>query len=222
MNWRALILLIVALAAMAAATAAQMNEQWQVIEIKYEYNEKEVHTVVTYSLEEVNAETETCRDEECESEVESEKLSTLFKDCDERTNSDSKNNCKNSKKTTLNTLMGLNGIFGWGIFAIISSVFTLIGMTGNKFAAFFTLMLALTMIGVCGYYTMTFPSREGSTGYEDVKLTEYPGQGTWILGAGGLLALIGAIIGFRGGEKDDGAPKMPDSDSSYYHGSMAE
>ena len=221
MNWRALILLIVALAAMAAATAAQMNEQWQVIEIKSEDQFSEGKVVVTYGLQEATMESEICYGDECESETDSKKLATLFKECDEMESGDSKNNCKNMEKTTINTLMGLNGIFGWGIFAIISSVFTLIGMTGNKFAAFFTLMLALTMIGVCGYYIMTFPSMEDMIG-EDAKVTEYPGQGTWILAAGGLLALIGAIIGFRGGEKDDGAPKMPDSGSSYYHGSMAE
>ena len=221
MNWRALILLIIALAAMAATTAAQMNEQWQVVEIKSETELSEVNMVITYGLEEANVETETCYDEECESKTDSVKLASMFKDCDEMESSDSKNNCKNMEKATLNTLMGLNGIFGWGIFAIISSVFALIGMTGNKFAAFFTLMLALTMIGVCGYYIMTFPSMEDSYG-EDVKVKEYPGQGTWILAAGGLLALIGAIIGFRGGEKDDGSPKMPDSNSSYYHGTMAE
>jgi amino acid transporter len=221
MNWRALILLIIALAAMAATTAAQMNEQWQVIEIKSEDEFSEGNMVITYGLKEANVEIETCYDEECESETDSKKLASLFKECDEMESSDSKNNCKNIEKATLNTLMGLNAIFGWGIFAIISSVFALIGMTGNKFAAFFTLMLALTMIGVCGYYIMTFPSMEDSYG-EDVKVTEYPGQGTWILAAGGLLALIGAIIGFRGGENDDGSPKMPDSNSSYYHGTMAE
>ena len=221
MNWRALILLIVALAAMAAATAAQMNEQWQVIEIKSEDQFSEGKMVATYGLELATTESETCYDEECESETDSKKLATLFKKCDEMESGDSKNNCKNMEKTTVNTLMGLNGIFGWGIFAVISSVFTLIGMTGNKFAAFFTLMLALTMIGVCGYYIMTFPSMEDSVG-EDAKVTEYPGQGTWILAAGGILALIGAIIGFRGGEKDDGSPKLPEGDSSYYHGSMVD
>ena len=221
MNWRALILLIVALAAMAAATAAQMNEQWQVIEIKSEDQFSEGKVVVTYGLQEATMESEICYGDECESETDSKKLATLFKECDEMESGDSKNICKDAEKATLSTLMGLNGIFGWGVFAIISSVFALIGMTGNKFAAFFTLMLALTMIGVCGYYIMTFPSMEDSFG-EDAKVTEYPGQGTWILAAGGLLSLIGAIIGFRGGEKDDGAPKMPDSNSSYYHGSMVD
>ena len=51
MNWRALILLIIALAAMAAATAAQMNEQWQVIEIKSEGNpQNEIHNFVVGCL----------------------------------------------------------------------------------------------------------------------------------------------------------------------------
>lgn len=216
MNWRALILLIIALAAMAAATAAQMNEQWQVIEVKSKNQISEGKMVVTYGLEEAAMESEICSDEECEKDANSIKLATLFKECD-----DSDAYCEDIEKATVNTLMGLNGIFGWGIFAIISSVFSLIGMTGNKFAAFFTLMVALTMIGVCGYYIMTFPSMEDSFG-EDAKITEYPGQGTWILAAGGLLSLIGAIIGFRGGEKDDGSPKLPDGDSSYYHGSMAD
>ena len=221
MNWRALILLIIALAAMAAATAAQMNEQWQVIEIKSEDEFSEGKVVVTYGLQEATMESEICYGDECEKDADSIKLATVFKGCDEMESSDSKNNCKDTEKATINTLMGLNGIFGWGIFAIISSVFSLIGMTGNKFAAFFTLMVALTMIGVCGYYIMTFPSMEDSFG-EDAKVTEYPGQGTWILAAGGLLSLIGAIIGFRGGEKDDGSPKLPEGDSSYYHGSMAD
>jgi len=221
MNWRALILLIVALAAMAAATAAQMNEQWQVIEIKSEDQFSEGKVVVTYGLQEATRESEICYGDECEKDTDSEKLASMFKDCDEMESSDSKNICKDAEKATLNTLMGLNGIFGWGVFAIISSVFAFIGMTGNKFAAFFTLMLALTMIGVCGYYIMTFPSMEDSFG-EDDKVTEYPGQGTWILAAGGLLSLIGAIIGFMGGEKGGGSPESPDGDSSYYHGSMAD
>jgi amino acid transporter len=221
MNWRALILLIIALAAMAAATAAQMNEQWQVIEIKSKDQFSEGKMVVTYGLEEASMESEICYDDECEKDSDSTKLATVFKDCDEDENDVSNNICKDAEKATVNTLMGLNGIFGWGIFAIISSVFSLIGMTGNKFAAFFTLMVALTMIGVCGYYIMTFPSMEDLFG-EDAKVTEYPGQGTWILAAGGLLSLIGAIIGFRGGEKDDGSPKLPEGSSSYYHGSMAD
>jgi amino acid transporter len=216
MNWRALILLIVALAAMAAATAAQMNEQWQVIEIKSEDQFSEGKVVVTYGLQEATRESEICYGDECEKKSNSTKLGTAFEDC-----ADADDDCKDIEKATLNTLMGLNGIFGWGVFAVISSAFTLFGMTGNKFAAFFTLMLALTMIGVCGYYIMTFPSMEDSFG-EDDKVTEYPGQGTWILAAGGLLSLIGAIIGFMGGEKGGGSPESPDGDSSYYHGSMAD
>ena len=148
-------------------------------------------------------------------------MSNIFKDCDEEEDKEQIDECNAAITTTTNTVFGMNAIFGWGLFAVLSSIFAIIGISGNKFAGFFTLMLSLSLLGVAIYHITSFPELGDSLDEHDenMEVTEYPGQATWILGGGGILTLIGSVIGFRGGEGEkSGGYKEPEAGSSYYHG----
>ena len=224
MRMRAIIVLLIAMAGCGAGVAAQMNEQWHVIEIEWDVEQDGVsnngEVTITYGLEEAEYASETCYDDDCESDSETEKISKIFEDCDEEEDKEQRDDCNAAITATANTVYGLNGIFGWGLFAILSSIFAIIGISGNKFAGFFTLMLSLSLLGVAIYHIMTFPELgDHFIGQDEdmFEVTEYPGQATWILGGGGILTLIGSVIGFRGGVKNDGYTE-PETGGSYYHG----
>ena len=223
MRMRAIIVLLIALAGCGAGVAAQMNEQWHVIEIEWDVEQDGVsnngEVTITYGLEEAEYASETCYDDDCESDSETEKISKIFEDCDEEEDKEQRDDCNAAITATANTVYGLNGIFGWGLFAVLSSIFAIIGISGNKFAGFFTLMLSLSLLGVAIFHIMTFPELGDTWAEQDenLEVSEYPGQATWILGGGGILTLIGSVIGFRGGGKNDEITE-PETGGSYYHG----
>ncbi len=223
MRMRAIIVLLIALTGCGAGVAAQMNEQWHVIEIEWDVEQDGVsnngEVTITYGLEEAEYASETCYDDDCESDSETEKISKIFEDCDEEEDKEQRDDCNAAITATANTVYGLNGIFGWGLFAVLSSIFAIIGISGNKFAGFFTLMLSLSLLGVAIFHIMTFPELGDTWAEQDenLEVSEYPGQATWILGGGGILTLIGSVIGFRGGGKNDGYTE-PETGGSYYHG----
>lgn len=223
MRMRAIIVLLIALAGCGAGVAAQMNEQWHVIEIQWDVEQDGVsnngEVIITYGLEEAEYTSETCYDDDCESDSETEKISKIFEDCDEKEDKEQKDECNAAITVTANTVYGFDAIFGWGLFAVLSSIFAIIGISGNKYAAFFTLMFSLSLLGVAIYHIMIFPELGDTWAEQDenLEVTEYPGQATWILGGGGILTLIGSVIGFRGGGKNDGYTE-PETGGSYYHG----
>ncbi len=223
MNLRAVIVLLIALAGCGAGVAAQMNDQWHIIDIQWDVDDDGVsnngQVTITYGLEEAEYASETCYNEDCESDSETEKMSKIFEDCDDDEDQEQVDDCNAAVSATTNTTYVMNGIFGWGLFAVLSSIFAIIGISGNKFAGFFTLMLSLLLFGAAIYHIMTFPELGDTWAEQDenLEVTEYPGQATWILGGGGILTLIGSVIGFRGGEKDGGSTE-PETGGSYYHG----
>ena len=230
MRVRAIVIFLIALAGCGAAVAAQMNDQWHVIEFDWDLEEEGFtrtgeYTII-YGLDEVRASSENCIDDDCESDDEQEKMSKIIENCNSQDDEERKEDCEAIVAATTNTLYAMNGVYGWGFFAVLASLFAIIGISGNKFAGFFTLILSVLLFATAIYHIMTFPELGDSfTGDDDdnqINVSEYPGQATWILGGGGILTLIGAVLGLRGGSKDDGYSDMPESGSSYYHGSWQD
>lgn len=230
MRMRAIIVLLIALAGCGAGVAAQMNEQWHVIKVQWEYDDvggtsSSGEMTMTYGLEEFGIiDGESCVDDDCEEfdkgfiDNATSKISEM--DCDAEEDEKERDDCNAAITVTANTVYGLDAIYGWGLFAVLSSIFAIIGISGNKFAGFFTLMLSLSLLGVAIYHIMTFPELGDyfiGQSENNFEVTEYPGQATWILGGGGILTLIGSVIGFRGGVKNDGYTE-PETGGSYYHG----